>query len=191
MLMAILQARSLRGCVPLHQKQSEEYSAQVVESQDQEDEGEHVLDKNEASDDELEVEYQEAVGLMTNAKQRRAGVDRARQFFRKPHSSEDRKAQLDKLQQKFPCARCGHLGHRKDDNDCPAKAKVVNWEETEEPVTEEPFHFRSQPFYPTRELPVPRREPSVMACVLHQTRGKDQGGLSGYSNCGLAADLLG
>ena len=27
--------------------------------------------------------------------------------------------------------------HWKDDNDCPAKVKVVNWEETEEHVTEE------------------------------------------------------
>ena len=33
----------------------------MVEAQDEEDEEEHVLKANEASDDELEVEYQEAV----------------------------------------------------------------------------------------------------------------------------------
>ena len=65
--------------------------------------------------------------MMTIAKQRRAEVDRARQFLRKLQSSEDSKAQLDTLKQKFPCARCGQLGQWKDDNDCPAKVKVVNW----------------------------------------------------------------
>ena len=72
-------------------------------------------------------------GQTTIAKQRRAEVDRARQFFWKPKSSEDRKAQLDQLEPKFPRARCGQLGHWKDDNDCLAKVEVVNWEETEEP----------------------------------------------------------
>ena len=38
-LTAIPQARALRGGVPLHQKQSGAYSAQVVEGQDEEDEG--------------------------------------------------------------------------------------------------------------------------------------------------------
>ena len=89
---AIPQARALRGGVPLHQKQSGAYSAQVVEGQDEEDEGERVLKENEASNDELEAEYQEAVAMMTIAKQRREEVDRARLFFRKPLSSEDRKA---------------------------------------------------------------------------------------------------
>ena len=42
------------------------------------------LEENAASDDELEAEYQEAVALMTIAKQRRAEADQARQFFRKP-----------------------------------------------------------------------------------------------------------
>ena len=97
MLMAIAQARALRGGVPLHRKQSGAYSAQVVEAQDEEDKGEHVLEENEASDDESEAEFQEAVALMTVAKQRRTEVDRARQFSRKPESSEDRKARLDNL----------------------------------------------------------------------------------------------
>ena len=73
--------------------------------------------------------------MMTVARQRRAEVNRARQFFREPQLKEGRKAQLDKLKQKFPCARCGQLGHWKDNDDCPAKLKVVNWEETEESVT--------------------------------------------------------
>ena len=105
-----------------------------------------TLGANEASDDELEAEYQEAVAMMTVAKQRRTEVERARQFFRKPQSSEDRKARLDKLKQKPPCAKCGQLGHWRDDNEYPAKVKVVNWEETEECVTEEPHHSWSQPF---------------------------------------------
>ena len=79
--------------------------------------------------------------MTTTAKQRRAEVDRARQFFRKPQSSEDRKAKLEKLKQKLACARCGQIGNWKDDNECPAKVKVVNWEETEEEVTEELHPF--------------------------------------------------
>ena len=69
--------------------------------------------------------------MMTIAKQRRAEVDRARHFFRKPQASEERQARLDKLKQKLPCARCFQLGHWKDDNDCQAKVRVVNWEKTE------------------------------------------------------------
>ena len=68
-------------------------------------------------------------------------MDRAKQFFRKHQSCEDRRAKFDKLKQKLPCARCGQLGHWKDDNDCPAKVKVVNWEETEEQDTEELHPF--------------------------------------------------
>ena len=97
----------------------------MVEAQDEEDEEEHVLEAKEASDDEL----------------RRAEVDRARQFFRKPQSSEDRKAKFDKFEQKLPCARCGQLGHWKDDTKCPAKVNVVNWEETVGQATEEPHQF--------------------------------------------------
>ena len=111
------------------------------------DEEEHVLEENEASDDEFEAEYQEAAAMMTIAKQRRAEVDRARHFFRKPQSSEDRKATLAKLKQKLLCARCGQLVHWKDDNDCPAKVKVVNWEETEEQVTEEIHPFPVTTFF--------------------------------------------
>ena len=66
--------------------------------------------------------------MMTIAKQRsRAEVDQARQLFRKPLSSEDRKAKLDNLNQKSPRAQRGPLGHWKDDNGCPAKVTVVNW----------------------------------------------------------------
>ena len=110
----------------------------MLEVQDEEDEGEHVLEENEASEGELEAEYQVAVALMTITKQRRAEVDRARQFFRTPQSPEDRRVQLDKLKQTFPCAKCGQLGHWKDDNECPAKVKVVHWEDTEEHATAEP-----------------------------------------------------
>ena len=86
MLSAIPRAGALQGGVPLHRKQSGAYSAQVVEAQDEENEEVHVLEAKKASDDELEAEYQEAVAMMTVAKQRRAEVNRARQFFRKPQS---------------------------------------------------------------------------------------------------------
>ena len=113
MLTAIPRAGALRGGVPLHRKQSGAYSAQVVEAPDEEDEGEHVLEGNEASDDELGAEYQEAVAMLTIAIQRRTEVDRAKQFLRKPQSSEDRKARIDKRKQRLSCAKCGQLGHRK------------------------------------------------------------------------------
>ena len=105
----------------LHRKQSRANSTQVVQARDEEDEGEHVLEENVASEDELKAEYHEAVAMMTIAKQRRAEVDQVGQFFRKLQSPEDRTARLDKLKQGRPCVRCGQLGHWKDDNDCPAK----------------------------------------------------------------------
>ena len=114
--------RFARGC-SLASKTVGTYSAQLVEVPGEGDEEVHVL---EASDDEMEAEYQEAVSVMTVARQRRAEVNRARQFFRESQSFEGRKAQLDKLKQTLPRARCGQLGHRKDDNDCPAKVKAVD-----------------------------------------------------------------
>ena len=53
-LTAIPRAGALRSGAPLHRKQSGAHSAQVVETQDEEDEEEDVLEANEASDDELE-----------------------------------------------------------------------------------------------------------------------------------------
>ena len=113
------------GVRPCRRKQSGAYLAQVGEAQDEGNEEVHVLEAKEASDDEWEAEYQEAVAMMTVARQRRAEGNRARRFFREPQSLEDRKAQLDKLNQKLPCARCGQLGHWK--HDCPAKVKAVDW----------------------------------------------------------------
>ena len=124
---AVPQYHASRGSVPFRRKQSGVYCTQVVETQDEKNEGEHILEENEAFYDELEVECLEALAMMTLAKHRRAEVNRARQFFRKHQSSEDSKARLDKLKQKLSCARCGQLGHWKDDNDCPANVKVLNW----------------------------------------------------------------
>ena len=44
-------------------------------------------------------------------------------------SCDDRKAQLDNLEQKLLCTRCGQLGQQKDDNDCQAKVKIVGREQ--------------------------------------------------------------
>ena len=114
----------------------------MVEAWGEEDEEEHVLEANGASDDELEAEYQEAVALTTIAKQRRAEVDRARQFFRKPQSSEDRKAKLDNgSSRNFYVRAVGNWAIGKTIMSITANVKVVNWEETEEQVTEEPHPF--------------------------------------------------
>ena len=134
MLAAVARVGALRGGVPSSRTQPGAYSAQVVASPGEDDEEERFLEANEASDDELEAEHREAVA-------RRAEVDQARHFFRRPQSSEDRKARLDKLKQRLPCVRCGQLGHWTNDNECLAKVKVVNWEETEEQMTEEPHPF--------------------------------------------------
>ena len=77
-----------------------------------------AFEANEASDDDWEAEYQEAVALVTIVKQHRAG---------KPQSFRDHKADLDKLKQNLPCARCRQLGHWKDHHYCLAKMKRVNW----------------------------------------------------------------
>ena len=130
MLTAIPRVGALPGGVPLHRKQSGAYSSQVVEAQENCDEEEAVLEVNDASEDELGAEYQEAVAMMTTANRRRTEVDKARHFFRKRQASEDRKTRIDKLKQRLPCARCGQLGHCKDNNQCLAKVMVVNWEET-------------------------------------------------------------
>ena len=61
----------------------------MVLAQDEEDEEERVLETNEASDDELEAEHRETMALITIAKQRRAEVDQARQFFRKKRNSKE------------------------------------------------------------------------------------------------------
>ena len=83
MLTAVPQARTSRRRVPLRRKQSGAYSAEVVEFPDEGDEEVRVL---EASDDELEAEYQEVVAVTTVARQRRAEVNRARQIFRESQS---------------------------------------------------------------------------------------------------------
>ena len=78
----------LQGVVLLRQEQPEACFALGVEA----------FKTNEASDDELEAEYQEAAVPMTTVKQR-----------------------------KLPGARCRQLGHWKDDHSCLVKVKRVNW----------------------------------------------------------------
>ena len=57
MLTVVPQVHASRGGVPLRRKQSGVYSTQVVETQDEENEGEQFLEENEAFCDELEVEH--------------------------------------------------------------------------------------------------------------------------------------
>ena len=103
--MAIPQPGALRGSVALYRKQSGVYPAQVVEAQDEEDEEEHVLETNEASDDELEAEHRETIALMTIAKQRRAEVDQARQFFRKKEFKRNQEYQISEGEKLIPKIR--------------------------------------------------------------------------------------
>ena len=70
MITAIPQTHASRRGVPLWRKQSGVDCAPVVEAQDEEDGGEQVLEENEASFDDLEIEYQVAVAMMTLAKSR-------------------------------------------------------------------------------------------------------------------------
>ena len=138
-------------------------------------------------------EYREAAAMMTIAKQRRAEVDRARQFFRKHPSSEGSKARLDKLKQKLPCARCGQLGHWKDVHDCPAKVKAVTWEETE--IT--PIYSKPGNLFITRERPVCNHKlfaqcsrcqgtsPQRSRVSHTRNRGGDQGNCSSKLGGGL------
>ena len=84
MLTEIPRTGALRGSVPCIENSPERTLPKWWRPRMKRTKGSRSSTKNEASDDELEVEYQEAAAIMTIAKQRRAEVDRARQFFRKP-----------------------------------------------------------------------------------------------------------
>ena len=105
---AILRAGALQGGVPLHQRQPGAYSFRGMDA----------VEANAVSDDELETEYQEAIALLTLAKQRRAW---------KPQFSIDHNAELNKLEQKLPRAQWRHMGDWKDGHQCLAKVNRVNW----------------------------------------------------------------
>ena len=71
MLTAAPQVHVSRGGCSLATKTVRSVLYPSGRAQDEENEGEQGLEENEAFNDELEVEYQEAVAMMTIAKQRR------------------------------------------------------------------------------------------------------------------------
>ena len=138
MLTSILRAGAFRGGVPLHSKTVRSKLCPMVEAQEEGDEEEPVLEVNDASEDELEPDYQEAVAIMTVAKQRRTEVDKARQFFRKPQSSEERKARIDKLKQRLPCV----LDVRKTTMSVRPKSRLSIGRESRSKRARNPINFR-------------------------------------------------
>ena len=107
------------------------------------------LEANEASRRQVEGRAPE------NAVARRAEVDHSETVLSKTSvvrrsQGKARQAQTETSM----CARCGQLGHCPNDVECPAKVKVVNWEETEEQVTEEPHPFPDHSFFVTQERAV-------------------------------------
>ena len=71
--------------------------------------------------EELRNGIQEADAFLTQAKKQRSEIEKARGFFKKAAYSDpkDKAERLKKLKARLPCAKCGALGHWKDDPECP------------------------------------------------------------------------
>ena len=72
---------------------------------------------------ELEEATADAEAYFTRAKKQRAEVEKARGFFKKGVSSEDRDKGTNPLKAKPPCSKCGGLGHWHKDKECPMFSK--------------------------------------------------------------------
>eukprot|EP00971_Amphidinium_carterae_P271668 5390623-Amphidinium_carterae.1 len=64
--------------------------------------------------------------MMTQAKRNRSELEQARQFYRKSDDKskpsgqgETKQEKMKRLKSRLSCARCGALGHLKDDMECP------------------------------------------------------------------------
>ena len=86
------------------------------EDPDEEEEGDEVPY-------ELEEACNEADAWFTRAKKQRAEVEKARGFFKKGVSGEDRDKGTNPLKSKLPCSKCGGLGHWHKDPGCPMSDK--------------------------------------------------------------------
>ena len=150
---------------------SRAYLAQVREARDEGNGEVYVLEAKEASDDEWEAEYQEAVAMMTVARQRRAQVNRARQFFfhvkvvRPSSTSSNRNSHvLDvgnwAIGKTIMIARPNCEGCQLEEAEIPISSKSGNLFITRE--------NRVQPQAPWAMVKVPLGEPLMKACVSHQ-----------------------
>jgi len=66
---------------------------------------------------------------MTQAKKHRNDIEKAREFYRDPRKHGEHSERVKSLKMKLPCARCGKLGHWKDDPECkqrPSAAHMVS-----------------------------------------------------------------
>eukprot|EP00971_Amphidinium_carterae_P172949 3428437-Amphidinium_carterae.1 len=75
--------------------------------------------------EELEAAWEANSVMMTQAKRNRSELEQARQFYRKQEDKskqgqgESKQDRMKRLKARLPCARCGALGHWKDDPECP------------------------------------------------------------------------
>ena len=90
----------------------------------EEDEGE---EEDEEAEDEVPYELEEAAAeaeaFFTRAKKQRAEIEKARGFFKKGVSTDDRDKGTNPLKAKLACSKCGGLGHWHKDKECPMYGK--------------------------------------------------------------------
>ena len=117
-----------------HPGQEEPTDTDDDDSPDDEDSGDDdkgvFLEQSVESDfddlpEELRVGVQEAEAFITQAKKHRSEIEKARGFFKRGATgdSRDKTDRIKKLKARLPCAKCGQLGHWKDDPECPMNKK--------------------------------------------------------------------
>jgi len=105
------------------QEDQDEWEEEWPEDYDgDEEEPEEEEEENEVPQ-ELDDALMEADAWFTRAKKQRAEVEKARGFFKKGVSSEDRDKGTNPLKEKLPCSKCGQLGHWHKDPICPMHGK--------------------------------------------------------------------
>ena len=65
----------------------------------------------------------EAEAFFTRAKKQRAEIEKARGFFKKGVSRDDRDKGTSNVKDRLPCSKCGKLGHWHKDDACPMKGQ--------------------------------------------------------------------
>ena len=91
-------------------------------------EDEQTANNAEGLPEELVGAIEEHEVNMTQAKKFRGEMEKARGFYLRPEKRDDagQRERMMKLKQRPPCARCGKLGHWKDDPECPRHPQRSN-----------------------------------------------------------------